>query len=71
MVCVECGGMLVSALERTRGVCAPCYQFCQSRRNRKATGHPTTQPSRHSRPDETNREVPGEREWGRAVEWRR
>ena len=41
MECARCGGTLVTALERTRRVCASCYLSYRSLKEDDRTGRPT------------------------------
>ena len=62
MTCIQCGEMLFSALERTRGVCATCYLSYRSESKRQVSGRHAAPPSDQSRPDEEPIAAAGERE---------
>ena len=44
MTCSFCGQPLISALERTRGVCASCEVLSRQSGNQRAGGHSATTP---------------------------
>jgi hypothetical protein len=44
MTCSFCGQPLISALERTRGVCASCHVLSRQSGNQRAGGHSATTP---------------------------
>jgi hypothetical protein len=48
MMCSQCGEVLVSALECSRGICAPCHLFAPHVEEQTTAGQPL--PSRDQRP---------------------
>jgi hypothetical protein len=52
MKCSFCGEPLISALERTRGVCASCEVLSRQSGNQRAGGHSATTPPPQISPGE-------------------
>ncbi len=58
MNCTQCGEMLFSALERTRGVCASCFLSYKPARKAEAIGRPSDSPMRAAESEEGDHRMP-------------